>query len=153
MWTIETSKIIDEYLKAKKKNWALQHNIQIKGFPVEMYCQDSHETYVNGQGIYSIIQKQWIQKPIHGLYNFNDETLNRKIKMWEIRINDALMSNASIEVINNIRDRLSKMRKAGISQGGEFSQENLIFKSLRNNNYLNRLRNYQRIMFDKEFSI
>ena len=45
------------------------------------------------------------------------------------------------------------MRKAGLEKGGEFSVENIVFKKLRNNNLLQKLKDQIKISFDKELSL
>ena len=45
------------------------------------------------------------------------------------------------------------MRKSGLEKGGEFSIENLSFKYLRNNNYIERLHNIIQKTFDSNLSL
>ena len=45
------------------------------------------------------------------------------------------------------------MRKAGLERGGEFSVENIVFKKLRNNNLLQKLKDQIKISFDRELSL
>jgi len=45
------------------------------------------------------------------------------------------------------------MRKAGIKKAGEFSQENLIFKELRNKGYLDRMNQYIKSKEDEKLSL
>lgn len=147
------SSIINDYLRSKKQLWSLKHNIKIAELPVEVYAQGHEELYHENQGVYSILQHKWIYKPIRGNYDFNNKELDHKVEMWEKRINNAIMGNATSEEIYNIRKRLSNMRKSAIEKSGEFASENLVFKALRNSGYLQRLVSYQRTMFDRSFSI
>jgi len=140
--------VINDYLKSKKQLWSMKHNVRIAGYPVEIYAQSNEELYHSEQGVYSILQKKWIVKPVKGNYDFNNKCLLHKVKMWERKIDNAIMSN-SPEEIGKLRKRLSDMRKSALERGGEFADENLVFKALRNSNFLNRLSGYQRIMFDK----
>lgn len=144
--------IINDYLKTKKQLWGMKHDIRIAGFSVEIYAQDSNELYHEGQGVYSLLTKKWICKPVKGLYNFNnDEVLRHKIDIWMKRIDNVPLED--LKKINLLKGRLSNMRRSALEKGGEFSQENLIFKALRNSGYLNKLSNYQRNIFDKELSL
>jgi len=143
--------VIDDYLKSKKQLWSLKHDIKIAGYPVEVYGQGSSEIYHEGQGVYSILQRKWISKPIHGNYDFNNKLLTHKVSMWERRIDNAIMTS-SPEEIYKIRKRLSDMRKSSIEKGGEFAPENLVFKALRNSGYLQKLMLYQHSLFDKRLS-
>jgi hypothetical protein len=40
------------------------------------------------------------------------------------------------------------MREAGLDMAGEFSTENIVFKLLRNNNYIDNLKNSTRKVYD-----
>ena len=52
-----------------------------------------------------------------------------------------------------LKKRISDMRKAGLSHGGEFSVENLTFKALRNAGVLDRMSKYAREKSDRELSL
>ena len=43
------------------------------------------------------------------------------------------------EIINKFKDKLKKYRTRGLEDGGEFSNENLVFKVLRRNGYIQKL--------------
>jgi len=45
------------------------------------------------------------------------------------------------------------MRTAGLKRAGEFSTENLVFKELRNQGYLDKMVNYMTSRQDKELSL
>jgi hypothetical protein len=45
------------------------------------------------------------------------------------------------------------MRKAGLEKGGEFSTENIVFKTLRSSGALEKLNNCKTSIFDRELSI
>jgi intein/homing endonuclease len=57
------------------------------------------------------------------------------------------------KTIEDIADRLWKYRQSGLSKGGEFSVENLTFKALRNNGYIDKIREYARRTYDKSLSL
>jgi cytidylate kinase len=57
------------------------------------------------------------------------------------------------EDIQELLDRISKMRSAGLSREGEFSVENLTFKALRNNGYIQKIRQYQNTAYDNDLSL
>ena len=46
---------------------------------------------------------------------------------------------SSIEMIEKIKDRLKDYRSAGLEREGEYSYENLVFKFLRRNGYIQKL--------------
>ena len=51
------------------------------------------------------------------------------------------------------KDKIMKMRKAGLERKGEFSEENLIFKTLRNTGYIGKLNDVIRNEYDRSVSL
>ena len=58
-----------------------------------------------------------------------------------------------VERLEKFKDKIMKMRKAGLDKGGEFSIENLVFKELRNNGFLEALLNELNDSIDKSLSL
>ena len=131
----------------------MKHDIRISGLPVEVYAQGHEELYHETQGVYSLLQKKWISKPIKGNYDFNNKCLTHKVETWMKCIDNVIMGNVSSDEIGKLRKRLSDMRRSSLEKSGEFANENLVFKALRNSGYIQRLINYQRSMFDRSFSL
>ena len=55
--------------------------------------------------------------------------------------------------LQDIKDRIKKLRSAGLQKGGEFSIENLAFKALRNLGYIEKLTDYMKHLADRDLSI
>ena len=55
--------------------------------------------------------------------------------------------------IEDLRVRLKKFRQSGLETGGEFSYENLVFKLLRRNGYIEKLFKLKRDIIDKKLSV
>jgi len=53
----------------------------------------------------------------------------------------------------NFKEKLRKMRQAGLNREGEFSTENIVYKDLRNRNLLKNLDTLLNYLIDKRFSI
>ena len=51
------------------------------------------------------------------------------------------------------KDKIMKMRKAGLERKGEFAEENLIFKALRNTGYIGKLNDVIRNEYDRSVSL
>jgi hypothetical protein len=62
-------------------------------------------------------------------------------------------SNAEDESFKKLKKKFGDMRKAGIKKAGEFSQENLIFKELRNKGYLDKMNQYIKSKEDEKLSL
>lgn len=147
-------KYAEDYFKAKKNLWSYEHDITIKGYPVELYIQPMSEKFTTNQGVYSLNADEWIQKPTKVKVDLEDTTLTAKIEDMESLI-DSLVSNHSddIEKIQTVKDKIVKMRRDAISSGGEFALGNLVFKSLRNSGYLDKLWKLEKQETDKELSL
>ena len=55
--------------------------------------------------------------------------------------------------LQNTKDKIMKMRKAGLERKGEFAEENLIFKTLRNTGYIGKLNDIIRNEYDRSVSL
>jgi len=145
--------LLDDYLKDKKQLWSLSHDISIYGHDVELYAQDVNAEFPANQGVYSLTQDNWMVPPTKQEVNFDDPNLIRKIEDYVNKINGLIDSNAEDESFKKLKKKFADMRKAGIKKAGEFSQENLIFKELRNKGYLDRMNQYIKSKEDEKLSL
>lgn len=145
--------LLDDYLKDKKQLWSLSHDISIYGHDVELYAQDVNAEFPANQGVYSLTQDNWMVPPTKQEVNFDDPNLIRKIGDYVNKINGLIDSNAEDESFKKLKKKFADMRKAGIKKAGEFSQENLIFKELRNKGYLDRMNQYIKSKEDEKLSL
>lgn len=141
----DNSELLSNYFRSKKNIWASKVPVTVKDHDVELYIQDINEPHAS-TGVYSIFKDKWVTKPIKTMISV--DTNNIKIKAAEImnaiddleKIKD---ENSLITIATAIMDRIKKMRQAGLEDKGEFSTENLVFKVLRNNGYLEKLTDYK----------
>ena len=146
--------ILDDFLKDKKALWALTHDIKIFGVSVEIYAQDIKEKTSPNQGVFSLLNNKWIRKPVKEKVNFDDPLLQNKTKSLMNKIDSLVKDKSdSLELLNALKKKLRDMRSAGVSQGGEYSLENLVFKELRNKGYLDKLSKYILKIEDESMSI
>jgi len=145
--------LLDDFLKDKKQLWSLSHDISIYGHDVELYAQDINDEFPASQGVYSLTQNNWMVPPTKQEVNFDDPNLIRKINDYTNKINDLIDSNAEDESFKKLKKKFGDMRKAGIKKAGEFSQENLIFKELRNKGYLDKMNQYIKSKEDEKLSL
>lgn len=142
-----------EFLYLKMRVWLLTHKITVKGYSIEPGFQDVTEVH-EGQGVYSIRKDGWVHHPAHKDYDFtNDKLLKKKVQFYSHMIEKALTNNVTFEEASALKDKIQKMRASAIEQGGEFSFENLVFKSLRNKGYIDRLNKYMMNYLDKDLSL
>lgn len=145
--------VIHEYLKSKKQLWGLIHDIKIYGHNVELYAQDVSVPYIEGQGVYSILNNKWLVKPKHQNIDFDDVNVQKKVQDYKKHIDTLISSSASDASFEGLKEKLRKMRASALEKGGEFAPENLAFKELRNAGYLDKLNDYFVSAQDKRLSL
>jgi hypothetical protein len=146
--------LLDDYLQDKKQMWTMSHKITILGYGLEPYAQDISVEYPKEQGVYSLTKDEWIAKPeFVGDGMLKDPYLKKKVKFYMKMIDDMINNHVDLDSVKNFKEKLRDMRGAAIKKGGEFSFENLVFKELRNQGYLDKLSAYQRTNQDQELSL
>jgi hypothetical protein len=140
-----------ELFNAKKALWAEQHTITIKGLPVETYIQGQDEPH-HSTGVYSIVKDQWLTKPKKIKPRVNDAAVEAK-KDSVMRELEAAMLSKDLEKLRAVKEKITKMRKAGLERAGEWSVENLVFKILRNLGMIDQLTEKIRELEDQELSL
>ena len=148
---------MEDYFHDKKTLWSLKHNITVHGYPVELYAQPYNEKLPVNQGSYSLLKNEWITKPVYNeSYDFShDKYIETKVNHYT-RLIDKLISNQSSDnstELKTLKDKLNQMRSEGLQKNGEFAQNNLIFKELRNRGYLGKLKQYLVTKGDQKLSI
>lgn len=145
---------LDDFLRDKKRLWALTHDVTLYGQPVELYAQDINDPTPINQGTYSVLNQRWIQEPRKQYVDFTDPLLKQKVRDMMERIDDLIDTQADdITVLNKLKEKIRTMRGSAIQRGGEFALENLVFKELRNRGYLDKLSKYIRTIEDKNLSL
>ena len=148
--TIKCENLAEEFYRAKKKIWNDQHDILIYGHEVELYVENIGEPNAS-EGLYSILNNQWVDKPTHTKPDINSRAVNAKVNGLIDIINRSL--KGEVEDIQRVRNKLVTMRRAGLAKGGEYSIENLAFKILRNQGYLDSLAKIELHKQDQELSL
>lgn len=154
----DSLELYQELFKVKKTIFNTEHNIRIYEFEVELYVQNSKEAHFS-TGVYSVLFNKWLEKPKKEESKIDTDILKEKINHWMSTI-DTVLSNASEltleeskEYIKKLKDKIKKYRSSGLKKGGEYSYENLVFKYLRRNGYLDKLFNFEKNIVDKELSL
>lgn len=147
-----------ELFKLKKTLFNSDHNIKIYGYDVELYLQDSNEPHFS-TGVYSVIYNKWLTPPKKGDFKADKEVLMSKVNQWTEKIDEVIDSakgkdlEEALKLLGNFKDKLKKYRQSGLEGGGELSYENLVFKYLRRNGYIEKLFNFENEKVDKELSL
>jgi hypothetical protein len=140
-----------ELYNAKKALWSEEHNITVKGLPVECYVQGEEEPH-HSTGVYSILADQWLEKPKKVKPKIDDAAVKAKKNSLHHDIETALLSK-DITKLRAVKQKISQMRKAGLEKAGEWSTENLVFKILRNLGMIDKLTQEIRDLEDEELSL
>lgn len=146
--------LLDDYLRDKKKLWALVHDIKIYSHPVELYAQDENDPLPANQGVYSVMDNEWVMEPRRAEVDLSDPLLLRKVRAMVEKIDDLIENEADDpDVLRKLQKKIRNMRASAIQQGGEFALENLVFKELRNRGYLDKLSNHIKHLEDTNLSL
>lgn len=150
--------LYEELFRLKKTLFNEKHNITIYGYEVELYVQNESESHFSS-GVFSVLNNEWIVEPKKEDVEIDVALIKNKAEQW-MRIIDEVIENASDEplddakeIISKYKDKLKKYRTCGLESGGEYSDENLVFKILRRNNYIQKLFDFENIRTDKELSL
>ncbi len=140
------------YFNALKSKWNDEHNIFIKKQNVELYIQDVTDIPRVNSAVYSILKGQWLKKPVKEKLLIDRETIKDKYDDFVYRYK-MLLKNPDVNNLNRLIANLYKMRESGLSNSGELSNENIAFKLLRKNGYINKLKQLRDQTYDKDMSI
>ena len=77
----------------------------------------------------------------------------QKSEEYMKKIDSIVRKGGPIEDIEELRKKLKEFRQGGLESGGEYSYENLTFKLLRRNGYIEKLLKLKTELIDKKLSI
>jgi hypothetical protein len=154
----DTIELYQKLFNLKKMLFNTNHDITIKNYEVELYAQDESEPH-ESTGVYSVLFDEWIKKPKKENIDINSKEIESKTKKW-MEIIDDVIENAKDEelddakaLIKKYKEKIKKFRQCGLEKGGEFSNENLVFKFLRRNGYIKKLYDFENKLMDKRLSL
>jgi predicted nucleotidyltransferase len=159
---IADEKINDQYARkfmdSLSFKWNTEHEISVKSHPIEVYLQDVREPNSNarqarkGTAIYSLFDGEWILKPERKPPTIDAEKIRSKFKVIEKKV-DNLVSTRNIDKLKELMTSIRNYRDAGLHDGGEFSVENLVFKTLRKTGTLGKIKDTINTVYDKSVSL
>lgn len=143
----DDTELVKSALDCKRFIWNLRHPVKIKGYDVELYAQDKAEPHV-ASGLYSLMKDEWITEPQLSNPQIDEKDVMRKVAAYKIEIAelekeikkaDSEEAREAMDRISALKQKIMKARKDGLARNGEFSIENLVFKTLRNEGWIERL--------------
>jgi len=147
----QQEKLLKPLYDAKKNQYNYNHDIKIKDIDVELYVQPSVDKH-HSLGIFSVLDNKWISEPTMGSVKINDSDVQLKVDNYLNKIMQALTSD-ELATAKDIQQEISKIRQAGLEQGGEFSIENVAYKVLRAKGFIEQLRQHIYKLQHKELSL
>ena len=135
----ENDTLVRELMQSKKSLWNNTYPIEFKNMNIELYAQNAVEPHTS-TGVFSLLNNDWLQKPDPKIVSVDDNEINTKAKPYEFEIDNLdPYEDDLLYKIQNIKSRLKHLRQTGLETVGEYSIENLAFKSLRNSGHLEKL--------------
>jgi hypothetical protein len=106
-----------------------------------------------------VLYDEWMNEPSLEEVSIDERKIKEKVEQWmdiivmTIDDSDDDDFQSSIKMIEKIKDRLKDYRSAGLEREGEYSYENLVFKFLRRNGYIQKLFDFANELTDKNLSL
>jgi predicted nucleotidyltransferase len=147
----ENVELVEKLVNALKSKWNDEHDIHLKGHNVEVYIQDVTKEN-RSTGVYSLMQDKWLSEPQKENIQIDKEKIQEKYNDFVRKINSAIKAQDINKLKTIIKDAYD-MRQAGLDKSGELSTENLVFKILRNRNYIEKLKQEIINLYDKKQSL
>ena len=147
-----------DYFLAKKSIWNQTHDIDMFGYPVEVYVEDENDDHT-ASGLYSILNDEWINEPVLNKIIIDKEDIKSKAEGYLTQLPQIEMLfnkgeyQKVISSVDLIKERLRNMRSSGLLKGGEYSVENLAFKVLRRTDFVLQLNDLKTKSYDMMMSI
>jgi predicted nucleotidyltransferase len=145
----ENTDLVKKALDGARFMWNLRHKVKIKGYEVELYIQDINEPHT-ASGLFSLQNNEWIRVPKYNPPEIDYKDVDKKFQGYvsEIHEMENLLATSNFSSVSpeeiyqhsvKLKKKILEMRKEGLSKSGEFSVENLTFKKLRNEGYIEKI--------------
>ena len=154
----DNEEMVKKFFDAVRSNWNKLHNIRVKGHEVEIYVQDEHEPHVS-TGVYSLLDDRWLVKPKKVRPAIDRHTATKKMKQIAREIGklsslfDSGAHEESYAMAQAIKEKIKRMRQAGLERSGIYAPENLAFKMLRRSGDIEQLFSIYTQAYDKIYSL
>ena len=162
----EKTEFVKQFFDMKKNEWNENHSsLEIMGFNVELYVQDSNADLAS-QGVYDLEENKWISEPSKPQGNFAEEnesaisdiaarimTLIDELENEIAIAKDTYKSRYFGELASEFVSHIHKMRHDSLEKQGEDSIGNMVYKVLRRSGYIDKIYDAIYLAYDKENSI
>jgi hypothetical protein len=138
----------------EKANFNTKYSLGIKGIDVELYVEDVKAGTMSN-GIFSVLKNEWIKKPekvIFPDYDSNEEYISL-LNTWRERAKSVLENAITSNEPKQFIDSLYNLRRTSLMADGEYAMGNYVFKTLRDEGYLQTLKDRRYELASKELSL
>jgi hypothetical protein len=139
-----------ELFDTKRMLYKKKYTVTVKGIPVELYVEDVDFPAVSAS--YSILKDSWIKHPDRSPAELDLEEVNRMSEQWH-KIIQAVLTSNDFETAKKTMGMLRKYRKLGLKHSGEYGVANLVYKTLRNSDLVEKLQNFIDQEHDRHLSL
>ena len=147
----DRNEVYRELFDAKKYQYNDQHNFKIGDYDVELYVENANKPPVS-KGVYSVLNNDWINIPKKIRSTVDDDAVRSKYEDLKHRIEQAVKSNDGT-VITRLAEKIKMMRQAGLDAHGELGSENLAYKMLRSQGFIQQLYDARNAAKDRALSL
>lgn len=134
----EPTEVVQALYSAERSNFNRTHDITIKGIDIELYVEDVNVSCLSN-GIYSVSGDEWVKEPKKEEVKTKDVSKDKAVTDLKAEIEEVIKSEDS-EKIQGCINQLYLLRKDSISTEGEYGYGNLVFKEIRNQGLLDKLK-------------
>jgi hypothetical protein len=143
--------LVRQFFDSKRRLWNKTYDVTVRSIPVEVYVEDNDET-VQGNA-FSLMSAQWLKRLPLDRVDINERSVKAKYLQMVRDIKRALERADSTDDFTRLMKKIKDYRQSGLDRYGEFSTENLVFKSLRNNGWLETIDQQRTELVNKMLSL
>lgn len=131
--------LMDDYYSDKKMLWLLTHDVKVYGAEVEPYIEQPGKKRRKSQGVYSVLKKKWIQEPKQISEDPDESEIVKKANNYKRKI-ETLIRGDNASGMKAVLKKLNSIRNESLDKYGEYGFDNMVYKELRNNGYIDKVR-------------
>lgn len=149
------AEITEEWLMAKRALWLERYDISVDGLKVEVGPQDT-AVELNSAAVYSVLENRWVKKPKQEEPEIDEKAYDKKLKEILAKIQKVLSKDCTSDDLSALQDEIKDMRQQSLDlkKGGtEFSTNNLVYKTLRNQGYIDKIKDLKVDKISAELSL
>ena len=135
-----------------------QLDIKLYDIPVELFVETEDSPRASN-GVYSVKKDNWVRQPVpEEIPEYDKEALADLVEKWETKCESIIADfkadklKDETKVVKLLEEIYEKLRKKGVAKS-EYSIENLAFKEIRNDGYLDDLKLYRNELISKRLSL